>query len=601
MKVLVTGADGLLGSNLVRRLLDKGYGVRVLIYPGSRSTSLDGLDVERVEGDLIEGGPALAKAMQGCEGVFHVAAITDLWADPDLTWKVNLEGTRNVLDACLAAGVKRLLFVGSASSIEPGPIEKPGDETGGFPEVYLGTPYMESKHKAAELVRAYVREKNLDAVIVAPTFLLGPYDTRPSGGELVRRFCENGMKATSPGGRNFAYAPDVAEGARLAFEKGRTGETYLLAGENLTYKDFFTRVGRLTGREGPRYVLPPSIILAAGSLASKVGKITGRKPKFNKDIARFSLLNTYYTAAKAVEELGLPQTPVETAIQDSVRSLLEYGHLALDPKACFSGKVALVTGASRGVGFATARALVLRGAKVVITARGESRLATARAQLERLGGQVESVCGDVGVYEDAERMAAAALDRFGRLDIVVNNAGVSMRGTFAELAPEVCRSVTATNLMGCINVSKAAINEIVKNKGNIVFISSIAGLFGLPGASIYCATKKALTGLTESLRLELIPQGVHVGVVYLGYTEHDPEKRILAADGSLVPPDRPAHHTQAHAADLIINMLAKRKRQLIMTPAGSVGAFVYRMSPALLEWLILKAQAGQWGIYKRFS
>lgn len=601
MRVFVTGADGLLGSNLVRRLLEKGYEVRVLIYPGSRSTSLDDLQIDRIEGDLLESGPVLANAMQGCEGVFHVAAITDLWADPEFTWKVNLEGTRNILDACLAAGVKRMVFVGSASSIAPGSLEKPGDERGGFPEVYIGTPYMESKHKAAELVRQYVRERNLDAVIVAPTFLLGPFDTRPSGGELVQRFCEKGMRVTSPGGRNFAYAPDVAEGVRLAFEKGRSGETYLLGGENLTYKDFFGRVGRITGREGPRRVLSPGTILAVGSLASCVGKITGRKPKFDKNIARFSLLNTYYTSAKAIEELGLPQTPVETAIRDSVRSLIHYGHLSLDLKGHFAGKVALVTGASRGLGFATARALVLRGVKVVITARGEQRLAASRGELEQLGGEIESVRGDVGDYRDAERMVAAAIDRFGRLDMVVNNAGVSMRGTFTEISPEVCHRVIATNLTGCINVSKAAIDELVKNKGNLVFISSIAGPFGLPGASIYCATTKALSGLTESLRLELIPQGVHVGVVYLGFTEHDPETRILAADGSLVPPDRPAHHTQAHAAGLIIKMLAKRKRQLIMTPAGSVGALVYRMSPRLLEWLILKAQAGQWGIYKRFS
>lgn len=601
MNVLVTGADGLLGSNLVRRLLDTGYTVRAFIHPASRATSLEGLDIERVEGDLLDAGPALANAARGCEGVFHLAAVTNLWAPPELTWNVNLEGTRKVLDACAAAGVKRLLFVSSASTLAPGPMERPGDETGGFPDVYVGTPYMESKHRATELVREYIRDKNLDAVIVAPAFMLGPYDTLPSSGELIRVFLEKGVKLTSPGGRNFAYAPDVAEGARLAFEKGRTGETYLLAGENLTYKEFFGRVGRLAGCDGPRYTVPPRMIIAAGSIASWFAKVTGRRLKFDKNIARFSVEDSYYSAAKAVEELGLPQTSVETAIRDSVRSLLEYGHLSLDPKGRFTGKVALVTGASRGVGFATARALILRGAKVVITARGEQRLATARAQLEQLGGQVESVCGDVGRYADAERMVAAAMQRFGRLDMVVNNAGVSMRGTFRELTPQVCQSILETNLLGCINVSRAAIEPIVQNKGHIVFISSIAGLFGLPGASIYCATKKALSGLTEALRLELIPHGVHVGVVYLGFTEHDPEKRIIAADGSLLPPDRPAHHTQAHAADLIVAMLAKRKRHLIMTPAGSLGALVYRLSPAFLEWLILKAQAGQWGVYKRFS
>lgn len=601
MKVLVTGADGLLGSNLVRRLLENGYEVRVLIYPGSVSTALDGLALERVEGNLLDGSAALAKSMQGCEGVFHAAAVTDLWAAPDIIWKVNLDGTRNIVDACMEAGVRRLLYVASASTIAPGSMEAPGDESGGFPAVYTGMPYMESKHQAAELVRAYVREKGLDAVIVAPTFLLGPYDTRPSGGELVRRFCEKGLFASSPGGRNFAYAPDVAEGARLAFEKGRTGETYLLGGQNLSYLDFFARIGRITGSKSPKRIVSPRLILAAGTAASLAAKITGRRMQFDKNIARFSLLNAYYSSAKAIDELGLPQTPIETAIQDSVRSLLAYDHLALKYREQFAGKVALVTGGSRGVGFATARALALRGAKVVITARSAHRLASARAALEQLGGEVEAVQGDVGVYADAERMVTATCERFGRLDMLINNAGVSMRGAFSEITPAVCQGVAATNLMGCINVSKAAINEIIKNKGNVVFISSIAGLFGLPGASIYCATKKALSGLTESLRLELIPQGVHVGIVYLGFTEHDPEKRILAADGALAPPDRPAHHTQAFAADLIVKMLAKRKRQLIMTPAGSLGAAVYRLSPGFLEWLILKAQAGQWAIYKRFS
>ncbi len=601
MKVLVTGADGLLGSNLVRRLLETGYAVRVLIYPGSPSHSLDGLEIERVEGDLCDAGESLVNAVQGCDGVFHVAAITDLWADPALTWKVNLEGTRNVLDACVAAGIRRVLFVGSASSFEPGTKEKPGDETGGFPAIYRGMAYMESKFQAMELARAYARDGKLDVVIVAPTFLLGPYDTRPSGGELVRRFLEKGMRATSPGGRNFAYAPDVAEGARLAFEKGRTGDVYLLAGENLSYQDFFGRVGQLTGRPGPKRALSPTAILAVGALASFIGKLTGRRPMFNQIIARISLRKTYYTAAKAVQELGMPQTPVETAIRESVRSLLAYNHLTLPFAEPFRGKVALITGASRGVGFATARALALRGAKVVITARSAQRLAASRAVLEQLGADVESVVGDVSLYADAERMATAARTRFGRIDIVVNNAGVSMRGRFTELSPEVCRDVCATNLLGCINVSKAAIEEIVHAKGQLIFISSIAGLFGLPGASIYCATKKALTGLSESLRLELTPQGVHVGVVHLGFTEHDPEKRILAADGRLTAPDRPAHHTQAHAADLIVTMLARRKRLLIMTFAGKMGACVHRLAPSFLEGLILKAQAGQWGVFKRFS
>ncbi len=266
----------------------------------------------------------------------------------------------------------------------------------------------------------------------------------------------------------------------------------------------------------------------------------------------------------------------------------------------FQDKVALVTGASRGVGFATAKRLLQRGARVVITARGEERLADSKEKLSALG-EVASIAGDVGDWDQARSMVSAAIENFGRLDILVNNAGVSMRGKFNEISEEVCTRVARTNLMGCIYMSKAAIPHLVEEKGHLVFISSIAGLFGLPGASIYCATKKALTGLAESMRTELFREKVHVGVVYLGFTEHDPEKRILAADGSLVLPDRPAHHTQDHAASLIIKMLEKRKKQLIMTPAGVAGSIFYRISPALLEKAIIGAQKSQMGIFKRFS
>jgi NAD(P)-dependent dehydrogenase (short-subunit alcohol dehydrogenase family) len=267
----------------------------------------------------------------------------------------------------------------------------------------------------------------------------------------------------------------------------------------------------------------------------------------------------------------------------------------------FRGKVALVSGASRGVGLALARQLVQSGAKVVMTARGEKRLLASEQELKSLGGDVAALAGDVGKWEDAERMVRLAMEKFGRLDILVNNAGVSMRGHFSELAPEVCKQVAETNLMGSIYLSRAAIPFLKAAKGHLVFISSIAGLFGLPGASIYCASKGGLKGLTESLRLELAAEGVHVGIVYLGYTEHDPEKRILLADGKLAPPDRPAHHSQAYAAGLILKLIEKRKRDLVMTPIGKLGAYIYRFFPGLVEQAVLFAQSRNLSIYRRFS
>ena len=601
MKIFITGADGLLGANLTRQLLARGDTVRALIFPGARLPALDGLAVERVDGDLLDEKFSLAGAMAGCEAVFHCAAITDMWADAAFTRRVNVDGTRRILDACLEAKVRRLVMVGSASSFTPGPLSKPGDESAPFPALYQGVPYMESKHEAAELTRQYVRERGLPAVIVAPTFLLGPFDSRPSGGEMIRQFLQQRMTATSPGGRNFAYAPNVAGAMIAALDRGRIGETYILGGANLSYFDFFNRVAAIAGAPPVKRVLPGVVLLAAGHAASAVGDLLKKKMVFNKDIARFSLVETFYNPEKARRELGLAETDIDTAIEDSIRSLRQYGHLDLPGGEYFKGKVAVVTGGSRGVGLAVARALTLRGAKVVIGARGEKRLNDSRARLERLGGEVAAVPGDVGSWDDAQNLIRTAIDCFGRLDILVNNAGVSMRGRLDELAPEVSAQVVNTNLLGCIYPTQAAMAELIKSKGQVVFISSIGGIFGLPVASVYCATKKALTGFAESLRVEQAPNGLHVGVVYLGFTEHDPEKRILAADGSGVPPDRPAHHTQAAAAEQILDLIAKRKNQIVMTPVGKLGAAVYRLSPALVEKSMIWAMNSRWGVYKRFS
>jgi NAD(P)-dependent dehydrogenase (short-subunit alcohol dehydrogenase family) len=271
---------------------------------------------------------------------------------------------------------------------------------------------------------------------------------------------------------------------------------------------------------------------------------------------------------------------------------------AMDP---FRGKTALISGGSRGIGFATAAALVARGCDVVISARGETRLEDSRRKLEAMGGRAIAVAGDVGDPDVALRMVRAALDRFGRLDIVINNAGISMRGAFADLTAETCERILRTNLAGPVLLTLAAANPVIEAHGSIVFVSSIAGLMGLPGASIYCATKGALTGLAESLRLELIPKGVHVGVAYVGYTEHDPEKRLLAADGSLLPPDRPAHATQASAAAAILKLIERRRRSVVMTPVGRIAAIVHRLSPGLVERTVLRAQAARWGAFRKFQ
>ena len=326
--VLVTGADGLLGSHLVRRLLEQGFRVRVFLQSGSTSPTLSGLNIEKFAGDLTRDHSGLTDAVRDCRFVFHVAAVTDMWASPETTWMVNCDGTRRVVNACIEAHVERLVFTGSASTFQFGSLEQPGTEQNGFPAAYRGVAYMESKHRATRLVQEAVRHQGLNAVVVSPTFLLGDLDWRPSSGELIRQFVRRGMRFVSSGGRNFAYAPDVAEAMVLATEKGEPGACFIAGGTNMNYFDFFSQVsGIVDEAKPPMGVLPGAAVLAAGALGSALGKVTGRKVAINRTIARASLLDTYYSSEKAVRVLGMPQTDIGTAIESSVRSLKDYGHI----------------------------------------------------------------------------------------------------------------------------------------------------------------------------------------------------------------------------------------------------------------------------------
>lgn len=328
MKALVTGADGLLGSHLVRRLLRQGLAVRAFVLPGDTAPVLDDLPLERVAGDLLDAA-AVRRAVEGCGLVFHCAAITDLWAAPATVRQVNVDGTKHVLDACVSAGVGRLIYVGTASSFQFGSREHPGDETGAFPREYRGVAYMASKYRAMVLVREYVAERGLDAVIVAPTFMLGAHDYRPSSGELLRQFISRGLRFVTPGGRNFACADDVAGALVAAAEKGRCGESYLAGGSNLSYREFFAKVAAIAGGvRPPRYVLPGPLVMAGGAAGSLYGRLTGKRATLNLTVARLARLGTYYSSAKAIRELGMRQTDIETGIEQCVRCLKQYGHLS---------------------------------------------------------------------------------------------------------------------------------------------------------------------------------------------------------------------------------------------------------------------------------
>ncbi len=259
-------------------------------------------------------------------------------------------------------------------------------------------------------------------------------------------------------------------------------------------------------------------------------------------------------------------------------------------RAAGRGKVALVTGSGRGIGRETAALLLSRGYAVMLNGRDAEALERARAALASGGGAVDAAPGDVADPQACREVLGQAMRRFGRLDVLINNAGVSCRGRFAELHPEVIRRVIGTNLLGALYMSRAAMEEIARRRGSILFVSSLAGLHGLPGVSVYSVAKGALTPLAQSLRAELAGSGVHVGVVYVGFTENDRDKRVLAADGSPVALSRPYHHTRAQAAAGIVGALEARRFTVALTVQGKAFRLLDRLAAPLVQRLLAAAE-----------
>ncbi|PSB06023.1 dihydroflavonol 4-reductase [filamentous cyanobacterium CCP2] len=326
MQVFVTGGTGFVGANLVRLLLAEGYRVRALARSSSRLDNLQGLDVEVVNGDLLD--PNLADLMQGCEAVFHVAAHYSLWqSDREMLYQNNVLGTRNVLAAARQAGVNRTVYTSSVAAIGVGANGVPVNETYQSPVEKLVGYYKQSKYWAEqEAVQA--AKAGQDVVIVNPSSPIGAWDVKPTPtGEIILRFLRRQMPAYVDTGLNFVDVQDVAWGHLLALQKGKRGDRYILGNQNLTLKSVLDQLAQITGLPAPARSIPAWIPLSVAWVDEKVLAQFGKTPSVPIDGVRMSMQYMYYDAAKAVQELGLPQTPIEVGLRRSVDWFRERGYV----------------------------------------------------------------------------------------------------------------------------------------------------------------------------------------------------------------------------------------------------------------------------------
>lgn len=328
MEILVTGPDGVLGSNLVRELLKREHSVSVLLEPGKDPITLHDLPIHRYFGNILD-KEAIDKAFEGKDIVYHCAASTSVFpARNEMVNRVNIEGTQNVIDASLKHAIKRIIYVGTANSFSFGEsLNEPGVEGTPYKSAKYGLDYMDSKYKAQELLLKAVREQNLPALIVNPTFMIGPYDSRPSSGAMILAIHNKKVPGYTSGGKNYVAVKDVATAMANALTMGKIGECYIVGNVNLGYKEAFETIAKTIGAKPPKRMLPNSVVVAYGAFSSFLAKTFKYYPAVTKELAVISCENHYYSPEKARRELEMPETPIEVAIQECYDWFKENGYL----------------------------------------------------------------------------------------------------------------------------------------------------------------------------------------------------------------------------------------------------------------------------------
>lgn len=327
MKALVTGSAGFIGSNVVRALLEDGHQVRALHLPREDLRNLRGLDVERWPGDVTDLGE-MRRAMRACEVVFHLAAVYALWTkDADIMHRVNVGGTRNVLDAARAEGVRRVVHTSSIARFGgQGPYAR-ATEASPFALGSTGDAYSRSKADAHEVaVRA---SKDQDVVIVAPCGPIGPGDAGPTPtGRLLLATVKMPVALVADTTTNFADVRDMARAHVLAAERGRRGETYLLGCRDVSLVEIAQMALDALGVK-KRIVVAPFLAasLVARGLRFVADRVTRRPPLFTPQAVRIARLGLRADCTKAVRELGMPQSPIEVAVADAMAWFGREGYL----------------------------------------------------------------------------------------------------------------------------------------------------------------------------------------------------------------------------------------------------------------------------------
>lgn len=328
MLAFVTGATGFLGSHVARVLSEQGAELRLLVRSTSNLKNLQGLKAETATGDLRDAA-SLEKAMAGCDAVFHVAADYRLWVrDPAEMYRSNVGGTRAILEAARKIGVRRVVYTSSVGTIGFTSDGKPADEESPVSLADMIGHYKRSKFMAEQIALEAGRS-GLQVVTVNPTTPVGEQDVKPTPtGRIVLDFLKRKFPAYVETGLNLVDVRECGRGHVMAMEKGRSGERYILGGEDLTLKQILDKLGKLTGLPSPKVKLPYIFAFAAGVVDEAItAGLLHREPRATVDTVRMGKKKMFASSAKAERELGWKLVPAEDALRRAVEWFRANGYV----------------------------------------------------------------------------------------------------------------------------------------------------------------------------------------------------------------------------------------------------------------------------------
>lgn len=328
-KILVTGASGFVGSAVARKLVEAGFSVRALVRGTSPRAHLAGLDLDFFEGDLRD-RKSVERAIAGMRYAFHVAADYRLWArDPSEIFASNVEGTRNLMEEAMRAGVERVIYTSSVATIALRSDGMAADETSPLREDQGIGAYKRSKIAAERLVEAMVAERGLAAVIVNPSTPIGPGDVRPTPtGRIIIEAAKGRIPAFIDTGLNLVHVDDVASGHLAALRHGKIGERYILGGQDVLFSQMLRDIAGLVGRRAARVRLPWRALIPVAFVAEAVANVTGREPFATLDGVYMAKYRMFFASTKAEQELGYRSRRYTEGIDDAVRWFRDAGYLS---------------------------------------------------------------------------------------------------------------------------------------------------------------------------------------------------------------------------------------------------------------------------------